>query len=313
MSLHTNYRPQTLDEIQGNEPLVESLKTQLAKGNKMPQCFLFTGPSGCGKTTIARIIKNELNVSNMDFIHHNASAKGERGIDVVHQVAQTCRLASSSGGRKIYMFEEAHQLTGAAGESFLDLIEEPPKHVVFIFCTTNPEKLKTTFKRRCLVLEVKPLISKHLIRILKDVAEKEKKEVSVKVLKEIINLSNGSPGEALSKLELVIDINDDETAIQTLSDASHSETEIKSICQLLCNFKEKNSTRWSQMQKLLKNVSGEPESIRYAIAGYIGAVMLSDNMNPNIPIVAACFCDSFIYGGKLSLYLSCYHAIHDCE
>ena len=165
MPLQTTHRPNKLSDFIGNEALIESLTSVLAREKDKPHTFFFRGPSGCGKTTLGRIVANMVGCHDWDYHYFNAS--NTRGIDTVRKVLAEMTLHPSKGKVKVYHFDECHQLTGPAQEAFLKDTEDPPDHVYFIFSTTEPEKMKVTFKRRGHQGEVKPLITSQILKLLK--------------------------------------------------------------------------------------------------------------------------------------------------
>ena len=204
MPLHTIHRPATLDDIIGNESVVDSLRSVLARDKDKPHSFLFTGPSGTGKSTLAKILKTELNCSNSDFYLFNSS--NQRGIETIRDIIDSCQFAPMSGEVKLFVLEEFHQVTGPAQEALLVTLEEPPSHVYFVLCTTESDKLKPTIKRRCHHYEMKPLNTIELNTLIIRTLEKEGiNEFPENVINKIISVCDGSPGKALNLLDTVID------------------------------------------------------------------------------------------------------------
>ncbi|GAG60002.1 unnamed protein product, partial [marine sediment metagenome] len=145
MSLQQDYRPKSFKTFIGNEDVVESL-TKILKRKKIPSAFLFTGPSGCGKTTIPRIIARMFKVDH-DFKELNAA--NDRGIKPIRALIDDMSFQPLHGDKKFILLDEAHMITGTAQEALLKALEEPPPWVTWLICTTNPEALKGTLKRRC--------------------------------------------------------------------------------------------------------------------------------------------------------------------
>lgn len=140
MPLHTNYRPESLDEIVGNEAAIESLRSVLSREKDIPHSYFLTGLPGGAKTTTARIIKIILGIERGDYYEYNTA--NTRGIDTIRDISSGCEMMPMFGSRKMYMMDECHQLTGPAMEAMLKLLEEPPPHVYFAMCTSEPEKIK---------------------------------------------------------------------------------------------------------------------------------------------------------------------------
>ena len=310
MSLHLDYRPKTLDDIVGNETAVASLASVLDRKN-VPPSFFFTGIPGSGKTTLARIIKNYLDVSDMDFYEYNTA--NTRGIDTIRGINVNCGLSPMDGKKKVYLLDECHMITGPALESLLKLLEEPPSHVHFILCTSEPQTIKANtlkaIRRRCHECELKPLIRGQLIRLMKSICKKEEIDFPVSVIRKIATSCWGSAGQALSMLDSVIGVEDEETAEEAIENLIVSEASVVEICRLLINGKLSAINKWNKIRKLIPKLSGEPESIRYAILGYLNKVILNHGGLPiNLAAIVACFTDSFMYTGKAGVTLGCFYA-----
>jgi len=304
LPLHTVHRPKTFDEIVGNESTVESLKAVLSRKKDRPHSFLFTGNSGTGKTTCARILKDELNCSNSDFYNYNAS--NTRGIDTIRDIIDNCQFAPMNGDVKLFILEECHMWTPQAAESILVILEQPPEHVFFALCTTEPAKLKPTVKRRCHLSEMKPLLLPEILKLLESVLEKEGvKEFPDDVLVKIADVCNGSPGMALNLLDTVIDIADNETAFLAIESATVSEANIAHIAQVLI----KGNGQWKDVAILVKGLSGEPESLRYAFLNYFNKVLLGRGKDTDrIAEILTVFMEPCMYSGAGGLTTEIYLA-----
>jgi DNA polymerase-3 subunit gamma/tau len=259
-----------LSEFVGNENAVQSLKQLLKKKEDFPSAILLQGPSGCGKTTLARIIKTELGCEDADFTELNTA--DFRGIETARDVRTASTFRSFTGGIKVFLFDEAHKLTNDAQNSLLKLLEDTPKNVYFLICTTEPEKLIKTIRTRCITLQVNLLQSFVLVRLLERICKAEGKEVSQGVLKEVAKVSEGSPRQALNLLEQVIDF-DSQKAMSVLAEIVVGEAKVIDVCRLLI---QPGPNKWSEMSKLISNLEdADPEQIRAAILGYLSKVLLS--------------------------------------
>lgn len=307
MPLHTTHRPKSLDDFVGNEALKESLRSVLARKEDLPHTFFFRGASGCGKTTLARIVGIEVGCHDWDFHYFNAS--NTRGIDTVRTVISEMRLAPGRGPCKVYCFDECHQLTQPAQEAFLKDTEEPPSHVYFIFCTTEPEKMKQTFKRRAFIGEVKPLTRSEIMGLLRSTIEKEQiNDYPQKVLQKIAKACDGSPGMALNLLDSVIDITDDELAFKAIEEQTISEAGLNDLCHILLDNRTGFNHKWEEVRKILRVLPGEPEAIRRGILTYMTKVALGDNPDPAAMDIMMLFMESFFYSGKAGLITACHLA-----
>lgn len=300
MPLQTTYRPTTLEEVAGNDPVKESLRSIMTRENKdLPHSFLFTGPSGCGKTTFAFILANMLGCNDLNTFYYNSA--NTRGIDTIRDISENCRMMAMGGKRKIYIMDECHGITGAAQEALLRVIEEPPSHVFFAFCTTEPEKLKPTFKRRCHQCEVKALVRGDIFMLMKSVLGKDKSDVPNSILTKIAKTCWGSPGQALSLLDSVKDIKDEQKALDMIDDVTVREASIIEICRALVDNRTSGINKFITLQPILKGLTGEAESNRYAILGYLKKVMLDSKVDDRIADIMSCFLDSYMYTGDAKL------------
>ena len=308
MPLHTTHRPSKLDDIVGNESVVDSLRSVLARDKDKPHSFLFTGIPGSGKTTLSRIIKSELGCSDSDFYLYNSS--NTRGIDSIREIQDSCQFAPMNGNVKLYSMEECHMWTPQAAESILVLLEEPPEHVFFVLCTTEPEKLKKSIIRRCHHYEMKPLNTIELNTLIIKTLEKEGiNEFPENVISKIISVCDGSPGKALNLLDTVIDaVTDtvnDEQAFRIIEDATVSESNIAEIARVLIN----GNGHWFDIARMIEGLSGEPESLRRAFLGYLGKVLLNPKSNhDHIAEMMMVFSENLFNSGKPGLSLEIYLA-----
>ena len=177
MSLYLKYRPKDLSQIKGNKSLVDSLNNMLSNKETCPHTFLLHGPTGCGKTTIARIIANELGCHERDFIEINTADL--RGIDTSREIINRSQFAPIQGSIMVWLIDECHKLTNDAQNALLKLLEDTPKHIYIILCTTDPQKLLSTIKGRCIQFQVSPLNDIEMFQLLRRIVRDEKEELNV--------------------------------------------------------------------------------------------------------------------------------------
>ena len=144
-SLAVKYRPRTFADLCGQSSVVKILTRQIETG-EFKNAVLFNGASGCGKTTIARIIANMINNGVGEPIEIDAASNSS--VDNVRQIIHDAQERSIDSKYKIYIIDECHSLSNQAWQAFLKCIEEPPKYTIFIFCTTDPQKIPETIKNR---------------------------------------------------------------------------------------------------------------------------------------------------------------------
>ena len=189
--LARKYRPTNFDEVIGQDHVIKALVNSIDQ-NKIHQAYIFSGTRGVGKTTIARILakcmncesdskpistpcnkcSNTIEISegrSVDFLEIDAASNTQ--VDKIRDLIETIEYKPAKGRFKIYLIDEVHMLSTASFNALLKTLEEPPKHVIFIFATTNPEKIPKTVQSRCLQLNLKTvneeLLAQHIQKILK--------------------------------------------------------------------------------------------------------------------------------------------------
>ena len=220
LALYRKYRPSTFSEVIGQEHVTEPLSNALESG-KIHHAYLFSGPRGCGKTSSARIMARSLNCEKGPTPNpcgqcqscKDLVANGPGSIDVIELDAATHGLvddardlrdkaffAPVSSRYKIYIIDEAHQLGPGAANALLKVVEEPPPHVLFIFATTEPEKLISTIRSRTHHYPFRLVPPGILATHLEKVCESEGIKVAKGVIPLVVRASGGSVRDALSVL-----------------------------------------------------------------------------------------------------------------
>ncbi|MEO0091128.1 MAG: DNA polymerase III subunit gamma/tau [candidate division WOR-3 bacterium] len=217
--LPLKYRPQTLDELWIQEHIKTTLKKAI-KDNRVAHAYLFAGPRGVGKTTTARILAKSLNCVNgptltpcqkcsvcqeitnsqsLDVIEIDGASN--RGIDQIRELRENIKYLPTSCPYKIYIIDEVHMLTEQAFNALLKTLEEPPKHVKFIFATTAPHKVPSTILSRCQRFDFHRATVEDIVKRLQWIAEKEKIKISEESLYAIGKRADGSIRDAESILD----------------------------------------------------------------------------------------------------------------
>ena len=222
--LARKYRPTNFKEVVGQDHVVQALSNSISQ-DRIHQAYLLAGTRGVGKTTIARILAKCLNCQSVDgpvtnpcdecsaceeikagrhleFLEIDAASR--TGVDDMRELIENVQYKPSNGLYKIYLIDEVHMLSKASFNALLKTLEEPPEHVVFIFATTDPDKIPKTVLSRCLQLNLKivpqNILQNHLLSIVKD----ENVPNELDALGLIAESANGSVRDALTLLDQAI-------------------------------------------------------------------------------------------------------------
>ncbi|PJE51080.1 MAG: hypothetical protein COV29_02290 [Candidatus Yanofskybacteria bacterium CG10_big_fil_rev_8_21_14_0_10_36_16] len=219
--LYRKYRPQTFDEVEGQEHVVQTLKGAVGSG-RIGHAYLFAGPRGTGKTTMARLLAKALNCakdgqlicnkcSNCSSVNENRfmdlieiDAASNRGIDEIRNIKDSAQVASSHGGYKIFIIDEVHMLTPQAFNALLKVLEEPPSHVVFILATTEPHKVIDTILSRVQRFDFRKLTDSQIASKINRVAKKENIVIDSNSVSQIVWASEGSLRDAENALAKLV-------------------------------------------------------------------------------------------------------------
>lgn len=246
------FRPTTMENYVGNERNKETLKRYL-KGKK-PQSILLTGNTGCGKTTIARLLVKEYLCENRDpekgacgecymcqavddYILtgstemlpdiYEIDITDKSGKSDIDSILETVEYPSMSGGWKVYLLDEVHMASKQAQSRILKILEEPPENVLFIFCTTDPDKMLDTLKNRCqLKLQVVKPVMNDIVKLLKRVCLEEGRDYDIEGLRTIASRSDFVIRDSLNNLERVIETRGDATSANVNEEFNEISNEI---------------------------------------------------------------------------------------
>lgn len=305
MNLYRKVRPTSFDDVIGNEAELKAFQSKLKK--KDTQVFVISGASGTGKTTIARIAGTMLGADAYSITEINSA--NNRGIDTARDLQEDLKYSVSEENPKIVIIDEAHGTTKDWKRAMLKPLEDTPKNVYFFLCTTDPKQLYKgdegkAIKTRCTEIKMGNLNSDDLYRLLRRTAKSEKLEIPKTVLKEIAENSEGSPRQALTLLEKIMDLKEESDMLASIKMPEEEEKLSIDLCRKLLTAK-----KWNDVSPILKGLKEvDEESIRYAVLGYANAVLLNSG-NPRCAVIIECFSEPFYNSKKAGLSLACYQVI----
>ena len=304
--LTLKYRPKTWKTFVGNNSVAQSIQ-QLIEEDKLPKAILLSGPSGTGKTTIARIIKNQLGASNDDYREYDIG--DTRGIDNIRTLSRDSIYKPLNGNKRIYLLDEIQGATPDAFSAMLKWLEDAPKHVLVILATTHPQKLPKAVLTRCTQYELKPVAPKDIMMLLKKIVKREGKEdYDTSLLKAIVKQSEGSPRQALSILQAVLQVEDTEQALELINKTVFSEANVLEICRMIVQ-----NVEWNNLRKMLEPLDKDAdyEHIRWSVLNYTMKVLAgtpTSDKADRLADILELFSEPWFYTKKAGLVKSCYFA-----
>ena len=218
-ALYRKYRPKSFDDVVDQKYIIETLKNSILN-DKISHAYMFFGPRGIGKTTVAKIFARAVNCTNnsngnpcekcdsciasaekecVDIIEIDAASNN--GVDEIREIKSKVNLVPNSLKYKVYIIDEVHMLTAGAFNALLKTLEEPPKHVIFILATTDPQKVSSTIISRCQCFSFKRISDDCNVNRLREISDLEKIEIDNETLKQISIYSDGGLRDSLSTLD----------------------------------------------------------------------------------------------------------------
>jgi len=310
MVLYQKYRPQDFDDFIGNKKVIKELRSLLARDRKdMPHVFLFYGPAGTGKTSIARVLAAKLECTDRDLQEWNSASF--RGIDTARELIRSSQLRPNKCPCRVWIIDECHKWTKEAQEALLKLLEDTPRHVYILLCTTNPEMLLKTVRSRCHEIGMESVPIDACVGLMKEIIHTEGFKVPDDVLEKIAEEADGCLRQALMVLDKIRDL-DPEDMKKAAQVVQTTEKAIKDLCQAMMYGKP-----WKVVAGIIPNIAEEPESIRRGVLGYLSAVLMNKktdtqsgkNEATKIYLIMSCFKENYFYTGKSGLILSCFEAV----
>ena len=218
-ALYRKFRPQTFDSVVGQEHIVRTLKNQIKSG-RVSHAYLFCGTRGTGKTSTAKIFARAINCMNpqdgepcnvcelcmaanegrsVNVIEIDAASNN--GVDNIREIREEVKYPPAEGKYKVYIIDEVHMLSAGAYNALLKTLEEPPKHVIFILATTDPQKIPATILSRCQRFDFRRISAAKIADTLKEYAQEEGIDADDDAIYLIARLADGSMRDSLSIME----------------------------------------------------------------------------------------------------------------
>lgn len=266
-ALYRKYRPLKLADVVGQDDTIRQLQTQLTN-QKISHGYLFVGARGCGKTSVARIFAHEINHFDyqlednyVDIIEIDAAVFTM--VENIRELRDKAMLAPTTGKYKVYIIDEIHMLSKNAFNALLKILEEPPEHVVFIFATTNPEKIPATILSRVQIFHFK-LADKSIMQpFLENICQKEGINIEKDALSLLIEQGGGSFRDSLSILDQLSNLHADKSTLITTEEVSSALGVPKQVLiqELLVNYEQENVEQIRSLIEELINQGNKAEGI----------------------------------------------------
>ena len=266
-ALYRKYRPLKLADVVGQDDTIRQLQTQLTN-QKISHGYLFVGARGCGKTSVARIFAHEINHFDyqlednyVDIIEIDAAVFTM--VENIRELRDKAMLAPTTGKYKVYIIDEIHMLSKNAFNALLKILEEPPEHIVFIFATTNPEKIPATILSRVQIFHFK-LADKSIMQpFLENICQKEGINIEKDALSLLIEQGGGSFRDSLSILDQLSNLHPDKSTLITTEEVSSALGVPKQVLiqEILTSYEQENVNQIRSLVEELINQGNKAEGI----------------------------------------------------
>lgn len=299
--LYRKYRPQTIEQIVGQEHIKKALANAISM-DRISHAYLFTGPRGTGKTSTARIFAKSLNCVNgptttpcnecencknitnsipIDVIEIDAASN--RSVNDADEIIQKVALSPVQSRYKIYIIDEVHMLTNQAFNALLKTLEEPPKNVIFILATTEVHKVLDTIKSRCQRFDFKRITTEDIVKHLRYIADSEKINITDDALLYIAQNSAGGMRDSIALLDQLSVLNSSDNAISV--DDINSLLGRLSFSTLTELFKAIISSNQNEALKVLNDIynkGNEPVQILSNLLEYFRNALILKSVGNNV-------------------------------
>ena len=266
-ALYRKYRPLKLADVVGQDDTIRQLQTQLTN-QKISHGYLFVGARGCGKTSVARIFAHEINHFDyqlednyVDIIEIDAAVFTM--VENIRELRDKAMLAPTTGKYKVYIIDEIHMLSKNAFNALLKILEEPPEHIVFIFATTNPEKIPATILSRVQIFHFKLADKSVMQPFLESICQKEGINIEKDALSLLIEQGGGSFRDSLSILDQLSNLHADKSTLITTEEVSSALGIPKQVLiqEILTSYEQENVNQIRSLVEELINQGNKAEGI----------------------------------------------------
>lgn len=267
-ALYNKHRPQYFQDVIGQGPIVEAVEKAIKERDT--HAFLFAGPSGVGKTTLARIGCYELGCKDGDIMEIDAATY--TGVENMRSVQDVLQYKPFGTDHRGVIVDESHRLSKQAWDSLLKVIEEPPSFLTWFFCTTDPGKIPSTIKTRCMYLQLKAVKDYDLKKLLKKVMQEEQFKMDDSILELVVREARGSPRQALVNLAACKGLTKRKEAADILKTAVENDP-IISLCRMLATS---TNVTWGMVMGAMQKIEEQeenPEGVRIIMTNYMGAAL----------------------------------------
>jgi len=300
LELYKRHRPARLKDLVGQPAVVKAL-VEFDRRGALPQALLLSGPSGTGKTSTAWMLRKRMKCDDLDFRQYDIGDVG--GIEAARTITQTAMLHPLGGKTKFFLLDEIQAATRQFFQAMLLTLEQMPPWCYFVLCTTDPQKLPTAVRTRCTELRFRLLDPQEAEQLVRRIVQQEEDlDISDLVSDRLVQKAEGSPRRLLVLLNGLVGIQDEDQQLEIL-EASRSDDSVEAndLAKKLIFGRD-----FSQVLPILKQLKGEPDSIRRTVLNYAGKALLDGKRSQEAYRVIQAFRDNFQDSGREGLLAACY-------